>query len=575
MTSFRVERLGFTPAQLAAWGGLPDDRRRSWPVVYTLNDNREVYVGETGSATTRLQQHLANEQKRGLTRARVLFHDEFNRSVCLDLESYLIQLFAGDGTFRVLNRNDGVTDANYPHRETYQETFREIFEALRADGLFALELAEIRNSDLFKLSPFKALTGDQRLAVHTILEGLFAHIKAGTGSTSVVEGGPGTGKTVVAIYLMKLLRDIQTTSPDEDIDGDSPESDFFLEDYPDLLAGFRFALVVPQQSLRASVQRVFKRTPGLRPDMVLTPFQVGKDHERFDLLVVDEAHRLGQRAAQAAGPMNRQFRDINERLFGRDDLEITQLDWIRRQSAHQLFLVDPLQTIRPADLPGRVVANLVDTAKRDHTHAVLETQMRVRAGADYIGFARALVSDDPPTSRPDFGEYELALFDDFGAMQDLVRAKDVDEGLARCVAGYAWPWASKRDASAFDIELDGRRLRWNVQAVDWVDSLGSLEEMGSIHTIQGYDLNYAGVVIGSDLGLDPRTGRLRFHRDSYFDTRGKANNGMLGIRYSDDDLLAYVRNVYGVLLTRGIRGTFVYVCDPVLRERFRRFMATR
>jgi DUF2075 family protein len=200
--------------------------------------------------------------------------------------------------------------------------------------------------------------------------------------------------------------------------------------------------------------------------------------------------------------------------------------------------------------------------------------MRVRAGEDYIEYARALVSDEPPASRRDFGDYELVLFEDFAAMHDAIRAKDAAEGLARCVAGYAWPWPSKTDASAFDIELDGCKLRWNVTAIDWIDSPGSLEEMGSIHTVQGYDLNYCGVVIGPDLSLDPMTNRLRFNRSSYFDARGKANNNLLGIRYSDSDLLAYIQNIYGVLLTRGIRGTYVYVCDPTLRERLRSLIGT-
>lgn len=83
--------------------------------------------------------------------------------------------------------------------------------------------------------------------------------------------------------------------------------------------------------------------------------------------------------------------------------------------------------------------------------------------------------------------------------------------------------------------------------------------------MQGYDLNFAGVIIGNDLRYDSRTGRLYVDRSSYFDAKGKENNKQLGIEYSDDDLLEFIRNIYSVLLTRGIRGTYVYVCDPELR----------
>jgi DUF2075 family protein len=96
-----------------------------------------------------------------------------------------------------------------------------------------------------------------------------------------------------------------------------------------------------------------------------------------------------------------------------------------------------------------------------------------------------------------------------------------------------------------------------------------VNEVGSIHTVQGYDLNYAGVIIGPDIGYDDVTGRLVFNRDSYFDKKGKENNRRLGITYSDEDLVEFVKNIYRVLLTRGIRGTYVYICDQSLRAKFR------
>ena len=93
--------------------------------------------------------------------------------------------------------------------------------------------------------------------------------------------------------------------------------------------------------------------------------------------------------------------------------------------------------------------------------------------------------------------------------------------------------------------------------------------MGSIHTVQGYDLNYAGVIIGPDLRVDPASGAIVADRESYRDKKGKENTGHLKDAFSDDDLLVFIRNIYGVLLTRGMHGTYVYVCDPGLRERLR------
>lgn len=104
--------------------------------------------------------------------------------------------------------------------------------------------------------------------------------------------------------------------------------------------------------------------------------------------------------------------------------------------------------------------------------------------------------------------------------------------------------------------------------MDWIASKTSLEEVGSIHTVQGYDLNYAGVIIGGDLRIDPETGLLVADRKNYFDTKGKANNRTRGQTTTDDDLLRYITNAYRVLLTRGMRGTYLYVMDPLLRGRF-------
>lgn len=569
MTSFRIEQFPFRLTEVRAQGDL-DPRYRNWPVVYALSDDRRVYVGESRNAVARLEQHLKSTDRRDLRVARVVLGEEFNKSACLDLESYLIRLFAGDGKLQVLNRNEGITDADYYGRKRYQQIFDAVFEELRSLGLFDRPVREIENTDLFKLSPFKALTQDQAIVVEGILGGLFDDLEEGRDSRIVIQGDPGTGKTVVGIFLMKLFSDIRDSDPREPVDSDTLLSEFFVAGYREPLEDFRIGLVVPQQALRKSIENVFKRTPGLSKAQVLTPFQVGNSTEKYDLLVVDEAHRLSQRAAQAAGPLNAQYRNINVRLFGDDNPSYTQLDWIDQQSSHQIYLVDGLQSVRPADIPMPRLEALVETARRAQRHYRLTSQMRVKAGQDYVGYVRGVL-DGTRSDREEFPGYDLRFFDDFGEMRRAVRAREDEAGLARLVAGYAWKWASKNDPTAYDISIGEERLRWNTTAVDWVNSPGSVDEMGSIHTIQGYDLNYAGVVIGPDLRFDATTGRIVFDRASYLDARGAANNGMLGITYSDDDILRFVRNIYAVLLTRGVRGTYVYVCDPALREHLRRF----
>jgi DUF2075 family protein len=394
----------------------------------------------------------------------------------------------------------------------------------------------------------------------------------------VIQGDPGTGKTVVAIYMIKLLVDIKTFTSLEDLDSDSRFSNFFTETNQRLLQGLRIGLVVPQQSLRDSIKKVFRKTPGLNPSMVMTPFDVGQVDGIFDLLLVDETHRLNQRASQPSGVLNAKFATITRELFGSDDTSKTQLDWIRAKSRHQIFLLDVAQSVRPADLPSELLSDLVADTHASGRHFQLRTQMRVQAGSDFVSYVRWILDPRPPSVprvRRDFGEYDFRAFDSVAHMRDEIFRRNAEVGLSRMVAGYAWEWKTKRDKNAFDIEIGQTRLRWNSTPTDWIASSNALEEVGSIHTVQGYDLNYVGVIIGLDLRFDPGRRRLFIDRDSYFDKKGKENNPALGRTYSDDDLLRFITQIYAVLMTRGIRGTYVYACDPGLREYLKAFIPSR
>ncbi|MEA9984604.1 GIY-YIG nuclease family protein [Subtercola sp. RTI3] len=209
MTPFDITSFRLTSDEISAW--VPLDRRyKNWPVVYVLDNAdavrgrpsirnqsvSDVYVGESLNAAARMRQHLDSDAKKHLTTVRVIIDETFNKSVCLDLESYLIRMLAGDGVYQVLNRNDGITESAYYERERYEESFEQVFEQLKNDGVFIRSIPEIENSDLFKLSPFKALSQDQAVAVEGILEGLFIDLESTALSTSVIQGEPGTGMTV-------------------------------------------------------------------------------------------------------------------------------------------------------------------------------------------------------------------------------------------------------------------------------------------------------------------------------------------------------------------------------------------
>jgi len=564
MTDFELIEIPFDQDSVVTWA-LANEIARDWPVVYILKNEKEVYVGETINAASRLQQHLSSINKKNLSRVQIVLSAKFNKSACLDLESQLIGLLAADGEHRVLNANAGISNGNYYKREDYRETFHELFDLLVSDGLLSRPIAEIVNSNLFKFSPFKAVNLEQAIVLSGVIEQIASDTKTGNTTQLIVQGDPGTGKTIVAIYLVKLLRDISQISKDELLERDSIFADFFTEELSELFKDMKIALVVPQQALRKTLEKVFSQTPGLDKSMVLTPFEVADSDSDFDLLIVDEAHRLGQRANQPSAAQNKRFTELNIKLYGIDDPTKTQLDWIEKKSRHQLLLIDTAQSIRPADLPLARTQELIENAKLKETLFHLASQMRVMGGSEYLAFVKELFSPNPIPA-VDFNGYDLRFYEDFGSMRRDILKFDSEFGLSRLLAGFAWKWKTKKNPELFDIEIEGIQLRWNQTVTDWVNSPTSPQEVGSIHTIQGYDLNYAGVIIGNDIGYDPVVKKVIFRRDQYFDVKGRENNAVLGIEYTDEDILQFVLNIYRVLLTRGIKGTFVYVCDPELKK---------
>lgn len=571
MTGFRIETVNHIHA-FRNKDGYEDPRFDDWPVVYTLRDKRQIYVGESLDVRSRFLQHHRSKEKQHLTMRTVVLDDEFNKSAALDLESHLVRWFSGDNKFQVLNRNEGIVDADYYGRDEYRSKFQTIFKELRKLGLFDQSSGEIENSNLFKFSPFKALTQEQEAVIHEYVRRLAEALRTGTRTQTVVQGDPGTGKTIVGIYLMKLLADI--ASADSLGESEPPENSVVHEPevqaHIDLFKGLRIGLVAPQQSLRNTLGELFKNTSGLSKKMVLTPFQVGKDPEPFDVLIVDEAHRLGRRANQSSAGLNRQFTANNERLFGDDDPKWTQLDWIEKQSRHQVLLVDPAQSVKPADISEEDLQKLVVKAKSQSSYFPLNSQLRMKSGPEYISYLKRVFSPGPPQPKS-FPGYDLRWFDDVSEMADAIREKDEAVGLSRMLAGFAWEWKSKGDKPLIDIKIGDFERRWNVNDKDWVNSPTAIDEVGCIHVIQGYDLNYAGVIIGPDLKFDPATKKIVFDRKNYFDTKGKENLGKLGIENTDEDLLRYVIGIYVVLMTRGIFGTYVYVYDPELSDYLRPF----
>ena len=111
------------------------------------------------------------------------------------------------------------------------------------------------------------------------------------------------------------------------------------------------------------------------------------------------------------------------------------------------------------------------------------------------------------------------------------------------------------------------KKQWNHCTEDWILSREAIDEVGCIHSVQGYDLNYGFIILGNEIGYDVEKQCMLIRPQNYFDQNGKRS-----AEYKD--LKEYIRHIYYVLLTRGIRGTYLYICDPALREYISEYVDT-
>jgi len=531
-----------------------------WPLVYILSDgdSKTAYVGETTDAYSRMGTHLKHKTKSKLTSVHLITSEIFNKSATLDIESNLIKYMSGDNRFTLLNGNLGLANHNYyQKKEVYWDIFNTIWNQLRAEGISKHSIEHIDNSDLFKYSPYKSLTKEQSQGLFQILQSLVT----GKYDNTIVEGGAGTGKTILAIFLFKML---SSQLEDFSFKEFGAEENLYIDlvnQIKKVLPNPKMALVVPMSSFRTTLKKVFKNIKGLSASMVIGPAQVSK--EKFDLLVVDESHRLRRRVNLGAyfGAFDKACLALNL-----DKHIASELDWVTMQSKHTVLFYDEGQSIKPSDAKKEQF----DIIKRNKYTSILKlkSQFRVIGGNSYVEYIDSLLHNNLKEGSSIFNskEYEFTLFDSLETMIEQIKLRDKESGLSRLIAGYSWEWKSNKDKDAFDIKIDDVQLKWNGTSNDWINSDGAINEVGCIHTTQGYDLNYSGIIFGNEISFNPETKEIIVNEENYFDKNGKQS-----IK-DPKELKAFILNIYKTIMLRGIKGTYIYVCDPLLKAHFESFV---
>lgn len=353
--------------------------------------------------------------------------------------------------------------------------------------------------------------------------------------TIIIQGGPGTGKSVLAVNLLKefLLKNNNACYCTKN---SAPR-----EAYQKLLAKSNYKAMV-------NIKQLFRSPFGL----------CNLTSNFYDCLIVDETHRLVKKMYGDWKGENQVKECINASLFTvfllDEDQQITKKD------------IGSVEEIKKwaTELGSEVIMN-EDT--------VLQSQFRCNGSDQYIQLINNILQIGKPMDI-DLKElnFDIRVFDDPNELRDTLRELNKINNKARMVAGYCYDWNVKHNRGEYDIYLEnGFKAKWNLENDKiWAINPNSFEEVGCIHTAQGLEFDYIGVLIGNDLRFDKTGGKIITDR-----TKISKDDKSSGIRSAKDDVAErLIKNTYKTLLTRGQKGCFIYCEDKALVDYIRSFLVS-
>lgn len=531
----------------------------SYPTVYIINDNKHskysVYVGETTNIKRRTLEHInvdiiegniwENFSNSNSSMMYVIGHNYFNKSLTLDIENKLMQYLSSVDSVENLYNKRTNPQSEYYTSEHFEAIFSKIWQQLHRQNaqLFPLESA-IQESAIFKASPFHKLTNEQYLAKQLILERVRRALQNDeTGQHIFVDGEAGSGKTVLLSSLFfELVNEFK--------------KDFKI-DNPSL-----YFLVNHNQQLKVYQQIADKLGFNYKSgDKITKPTSFINNHsldEKVDVVVIDEAHLL-----LTQGQMSYRGKNHLADIISRAKVVVTVFDKNQILSRTQIWEEDTLQQI-------------IETSQQNDNYIRLFNQMRIHADKQTIHWIRNLVDNRKIDNIPkDSLGYEIKVFESPKSLYEEIKAKNEnkDSGISRVVATFDWEFKDKPKSNGelWSVEIDDWKLPWNLQlSVDrlekklsWPEQSQTINEVGSTFTIQGFDLNYVGVIIGPSVIY--RDGKIQFDKNKSKNNKATQNRTMADNSKQNfaEELL---KNELNVLITRGINGLYLYAVDKELQN---------
>ncbi|MCT2871938.1 DUF2075 domain-containing protein [Limosilactobacillus fermentum] len=538
-----------------------------YPTVYVVNDKKKkkiysVYVGETNNIAKRTAQHLHDDPKsredwRELSESKtakmyVIGHQHFNKSMTLDIENQLMLYLSSVENVKALyNRRSNDQDEYYPVNEV-QDIFTQIWTQLHQKNSELFPAMDVlKDLAIFKASPFHKLTHEQLEAKNLIMERVNSSLDNDEeGQLIMVTGEAGAGKTVL---LSNLFYD--------------------LVGYKKYGHPLNVHIMVNHDE-QVKVYREISKKLGIDVNLVGKPTSFINKGEKADVILVDEAHLLWTQGKQSYQGTN-------------------QLEDLRKLGKVVVIIFDQHQVLRSQQIvEAAQLQRMVGEALKSDNLIELKNQLRIDANESTIQWVRDLVDHQKVGKLQPDSRYEIKVFDSPKDLENAIQIKnrsDLDShyanGISRLVATFDWTFSTGSKPSdgslTWDVKIGDWRMPWNNQLktkqkrsvsyrnLSWAERSETINEVGSTYTIQGFDLNYAGVIIGPSVKY--RDGMI------VFDPKAHANkdaNQKRTLQSGEKRSFAekLIRNELNVLLTRGVHGLYIYAVDPELREALKKAM---
>lgn len=364
-------------------------------------------------------------------------------------------------------------------------------------------------------------------------------------SVIIVKGGPGTGKTVIALHILAELSRHQLNVQ------------YATKSKP-LLEGVRTQVT---RNARLLFQNVTSYVPA------------SADENSVDVLLVDEAHRIQKSA-------NNQYTPQEKRT------DLPQIDTIVRAAKVTVFFIDDRQAIRGVEIgSAQLIREAAERWKAKVEECELTSQFRCNGSDNYMDWLEQVLYNKPVTSSFQPEDFDLKIFSDPQSMYDaLVEQNGKPEQTARLMAGFCWPWSTNvvNGDLVKDVQIGKFAMPWETSDrvpypkltkkypkwYEWAYKPLGIEQVGCIYTAQGFEFDYAGVIIGGDLKYDPVAKQIYTDRDACKDPVLRRRMSEATMTFDD-----YVRNIYRVLMTRGMKGCYVYAVDEQLSKYLKNLIA--